>query len=68
MRADLVERAKSGDREAFGQLAGAEVERLWVVEVGDGKRLQLLAESRYFDAGAQLDQEILQIVDSIQFE
>src|SRR5262245_12839140 len=31
MRADLVERARSGDREAFGQLAGAEVERLVAV-------------------------------------
>jgi RNA polymerase sigma-70 factor (ECF subfamily) len=28
MRRDLVERARSGDREAFGQLAGAEVDRL----------------------------------------
>src|SRR5262245_12469170 len=28
MRRDLVERARSGDREAFGQLAAAEVDRL----------------------------------------
>ena len=28
MRADLVERARQGDREAFGQLAAAEVDRL----------------------------------------
>jgi RNA polymerase sigma-70 factor (ECF subfamily) len=28
MRVDLVERARHGDREAFGQLAGAEVDRL----------------------------------------
>jgi hypothetical protein len=31
MRADLVERARSGDREAFGQLAAAEVDRLLAV-------------------------------------
>jgi RNA polymerase sigma factor (sigma-70 family) len=31
MRADLVERARSGDREAFGQLAAGEVDRLLVV-------------------------------------
>jgi DNA-directed RNA polymerase specialized sigma24 family protein len=31
MRSDLVERARSGDREAFGELAAAEVERLLAV-------------------------------------
>jgi RNA polymerase sigma-70 factor (ECF subfamily) len=31
MRADLVERARSGDREAFGQLAASEVDRLLAV-------------------------------------
>ena len=31
MRADLVERARSGDREAFGQLAAAEVDRLLAI-------------------------------------
>ena len=31
MRADLVERARNGDREAFGQLAAAEVDRLVAV-------------------------------------
>jgi RNA polymerase sigma-70 factor, ECF subfamily len=31
MRFDLVERARSGDREAFGELAAAEVDRLLVI-------------------------------------
>ena len=31
MRTDLVERARTGDREAFGQLAAGEVDRLLVV-------------------------------------
>jgi RNA polymerase sigma-70 factor (ECF subfamily) len=31
MRLDLVERARNGDREAFGELAAAEVDRLLVV-------------------------------------
>jgi RNA polymerase sigma-70 factor, ECF subfamily len=31
MRADLVERARNGDREAFGQLAAGEVEHLLVI-------------------------------------
>jgi RNA polymerase sigma-70 factor (ECF subfamily) len=31
MRADLVERARNGDREAFGQLAAGEVDRLLVI-------------------------------------
>lgn len=31
MRADLVERARNGDREAFGQLAAGEVDRLVVI-------------------------------------
>ena len=31
MRSDLVERARTGDREAFGQLAAGEVDRLLVV-------------------------------------
>ena len=31
MRLDLVERAKGGDREAFGQLAAGEVDRLHAI-------------------------------------
>ena len=31
MRQDLVERAKHGDREAFGQLAAGEVDRLHAI-------------------------------------
>ena len=31
MRQDLVERARQGDREAFGQLAAGEVDRLHAI-------------------------------------
>ena len=31
MRADLVERARNGDREAFAQVAAAEVDRLLAI-------------------------------------
>jgi hypothetical protein len=42
--------------------------RFWTVDVGNGMRLGILAESRYSDARPDLEQEIQQIVDSIQFE
>jgi RNA polymerase sigma-70 factor, ECF subfamily len=43
MRSDLVERARSGDREAFGQLAAGEVDRLLAVArliLRDGDRAE----------------------------
>jgi len=42
--------------------------RIWIVDLGDGSRFTIRAEVRYPDASPDLEQEIQQIVDSIQFE
>lgn len=42
--------------------------RIWIVDLGDGKRLTLRFEVRYPDASPDIEGEIQQIVDSIQFE
>ena len=40
--------------------------RFWIVDLGG--HLAILAESRHSDASPDLEQEIQQIVDSIQIE
>ena len=42
--------------------------RIWIVDVGEGERVTIRFEVRYPDASPDLEQEIQEIVDSIQFE